>query len=158
MIDLLIDILCMFFGGIIGTLIRYGIIEGINNSYHEYFDLATMIANYVGCLFAGILYPFSGLTRWKKHIITTLSVGLCGSLTTFSGYVNHSLNGLKNDHVLSGLGEVLFTFLGCFLFLYLGILLGKLLDKYVIHVEAQVQNIATENSIYEEENNSDIEP
>ena len=144
----------MFVGGIVGTLIRYGIIEGINNVYHEYFDLGTMIANYVGCFIAGTLYPFSGLTGWKKHIITTLSVGLCGSLTTFSGYVNHSLNGLKNDHVLSGLGEVLFTFLGCFLLLWLGILFGKLLDKYLIHSEPQVQNTTKENSMNEEDSKS----
>ena len=125
---MLVEILCIFIGGIVCTLIRYGIAQGINSVYKEYFDLGTMIANYLGCFIAGLLYPFSsGLEGIYKHLMTTLSVGLCGSLTTFSGYASHSLNGLEHDHVLSGLGEVLFNLLGCFLLLWLGIIISQAL-------------------------------
>ena len=148
---MIIDVACMFVGGIIGTLIRYGLIQGIRQVFTEYFDLATMITNYVGCLFAGILYVFSsGLKDWHKYIITTLSVGLCGSLTTFSGYAVHSLNGLKNDHVLSGLGEVLFSLIGCFLFLYIGILIGGLIKKLYLKHEIKTENETTDESAIDE--------
>jgi CrcB protein len=127
---LFIDILCIFVGGIVGTLLRYGIGVGIDSVYKEYFDLGTLVANYLGCLFAGLLAPFSSNNEgFAKYLVTTLSVGLCGSLTTFSGYASHSIIGLQDGHVLSSLGEVLFNIIGCFLFLWLGIIISKWLKS-----------------------------
>ena len=118
-------------GGFVGTLLRYGIFVGIKKTYHEYFDLATLIANYVGCFFAGLVIPIETKEQWQKYLMTLFSVGFCGSLTTFSGYTSYSLSSLENHHVLSGLGEVLFSLLGCFLFLFLGYLLTTTIKNHL---------------------------
>ena len=73
-------------GAIPGALIRWQLDE-------------IFIVNLIGCFFLGF---FNSLTIAKRYKLT-LSVGLCGSMTTFSGWSFH-----LNDLLLKGLYQLFF--------------------------------------------------
>lgn len=136
---IVVDIICMIVGGILGTLLRDGISIGVKKNYHEYFDLGTLIANYLGCFFAGLVIPVETKEQWQKYLLTLFSVGFCGSLTTFSGYAGYVVTALKTKHVLSGLGVVLFTWIGCFFFVYIGFLITSTIKGKIAKPAAEEQ-------------------
>ncbi|OHT11819.1 CrcB-like protein [Tritrichomonas foetus] len=81
----------------------------------------TLIANYLGCFIGGFLMPFSKLNGWVKYGMSFLSVGFCGSLTTFGGFAYSSLIKLENPKkALIGVGEIFAIIAGCLLFVSAG--------------------------------------
>ena len=94
------QLLLVFLGGGVGSLLRYIIIRTFNN-YFPHFYLGTFIVNIVGCLIIGLVLGLS----LKNNILTQnqtllLTTGFCGGFTTFSTFSleNHSL--LKAEQIL----------------------------------------------------------
>lgn len=69
-------------GAAIGALGRYGMTRLVQRVYGNYWPLATLLINWLGCALLG------GLTGWQVgHLMTVLiGTGVLGGFTTFSTF------------------------------------------------------------------------
>lgn len=87
------QLLLVFFGGGIGSLLRY-LISKTFNSYFQHFFLGTFLVNIIGCLLIGIILGISVKGNYLSGNQTLLlATGFCGGFTTFSTFAfeKHSL-------------------------------------------------------------------
>ncbi|MCK5440898.1 MAG: fluoride efflux transporter CrcB [Maribacter sp.] len=87
------QILLVFLGGGIGSILRFIISKTFNTYFHHFF-LGTFLVNIIGCLLIGVIlglsYKGNYLTQNQTLLLTT---GFCGGFTTFStfSFEKHSL-------------------------------------------------------------------
>ena len=118
----------VFVGGIVGTLIRYGVEQGLPAAPGGW-PWATFAVNCVGTLILGALV--SGLTAigpdtgWRLRARLLLGVGFCGSLTTYSAFALESDRLLAGGDVGVGLGYVVSTIAAGLLCAAIGYVAGR---------------------------------
>lgn len=89
-------------GGFLGSISRYLLSQYVDKKIDALFPYGTFSVNILGCLLLGILY---GLAE-KENLLTTelrllLTVGFCGSFTTFSTFVYEKLQLLNQGDWMS---------------------------------------------------------
>ncbi len=87
------QLLLVFLGGGLGSMLRYVISKNLNTHFQNFF-LGTFTVNIVGCLLIGIILGFSLKNDYLSQNQTLLlSTGFCGGFTTFSTFAfeKHSL-------------------------------------------------------------------
>ena len=119
------SLILVFFGGGVGSLIRY-LISKYSNKNLISFPIGTSISNLIGCFIIGLLIAYYDKNDIpQKDIFLFISIGFCGGLTTFSTFVLDVFYMLKNEnlHYLLTYFSINF-FVGLF-FIYLCFLLFK---------------------------------
>ncbi|MBU2947121.1 fluoride efflux transporter CrcB [Zobellia uliginosa] len=87
------QLLLVFFGGGIGSILRY-LVSKLLNSHFQHFFLGTFLVNIIGCLLIGLVLGLSLKTNYLSPNQTLLlATGFCGGFTTFSTFAfeKHSL-------------------------------------------------------------------
>lgn len=79
--------------GLFGIYLRY-YLSTLSLQINTSNAVATIVANSLGCLIAGVIFALIQI-KGEQMIYTALLVGLCGGLTTFSGYNLEFLNQLQ---------------------------------------------------------------
>lgn len=101
------EILCVFLGGGLGSVLRYMIgmmqahlrLNPISTLGQTLFPWPTMTANVLGCLLIGLFYSLSSRLGWSVEVRLLLTTGLCGGFTTFSTFSNEGLQLLRSGHL-----------------------------------------------------------
>lgn len=84
--------LAIFFGGGIGSVMRYGIQLLMHERITAYnFPWATFTVNIVGSFLIGLFYALSARFNISVELRLFLTAGLCGGFTTFSTFSNDIL-------------------------------------------------------------------
>src|SRR6188768_30284 len=116
-------ILAIGTGSFLGGVFRYLLSESIQSKYLTAFPIGTMLVNFTGCFFIGLVYGFAerGVLSgdWKLFLAT----GLLGGFTTFSafsietvGLIRHGQLGYAAAYIsASVIIGLLATFAGIFL-------------------------------------------
>lgn len=95
--------ICVFIGGGLGSMLRYGIGLYFSSSNSE-FPSATFIANILACLILGILVGMQLKNNLQSSYALLLITGFCGGFSTFSTFSNDALKLFENQQY--GLGLV----------------------------------------------------
>ena len=82
------NVLMVFVGGGIGSVLRYFVALAIPSAA---FPWATLAVNVVGSLAIGLFGGWSVRFGWSDAARLALTVGLCGGFTTFSTFSKESL-------------------------------------------------------------------
>jgi len=73
-------------GGLLGTLSRYWLSEGIDERSHSSFPYGTIVVNLAGCFAAGFLFQFLDQAVLSPDLRLAIFTGFLGGFTTFSAY------------------------------------------------------------------------
>lgn len=113
------NLILVFLGGGLGSLIRYSISNYFQTSGNE-FPKATLLANLISCLIAGILVaslPKSAqLDQYKALLLT----GFCGGFSTFSAFSTETIQLILVGNHWTAFNYVFFSLLGGLLTMYFG--------------------------------------
>lgn len=118
----------VFVGGVVGTLIRYGVERGFPAGPGGW-PWATFVVNCVGTLILGALV--AGLTAigpdtgWRLRTRLLLGVGFCGSLTTYSAFALESDRLLAGGDVTVGTGYIVGTVVAGLICASVGFVVGR---------------------------------
>ncbi len=93
--------LAVFFGGGIGSVLRYGVQMLLHEKIVSYnFPWSTFAVNIAGSFLIGLFYSLSARFQLSDEVRLFLTAGLCGGFTTFSTFSNDSLALLKQGEIM----------------------------------------------------------
>ena len=109
------NFLLVFFGGGIGSMIRY--LFSISLCGFT-FPISTLLSNFFSCLIYGFIILYIENLEYNKEYALFFVIGVCGGLSTFSTFSYESINLIKSGYFLYALLNVLVSVLLCFSTLY----------------------------------------
>ena len=114
-------------GGVVGTLMRFGVATWVSAQWPRHFYLATLAVNLLGCLLIGYLYAFF-LARpdISPELRGGLIIGFLGALTTFSRFSLDGLRLLESGQFATAFGYIGVSVLGGLLAAWAGLTLARL--------------------------------
>ena len=120
-------VLAVAAGGVVGTLIRFGVSTWVSTQWPRHFFFATLAVNLLGCLLIGYLYAsFLHRPELSPEMRSGLIVGFLGAFTTFSSFSLDGLRLLESGQPATAFGYIGVSVLGGLLAAWLGLTLGRL--------------------------------
>ena len=87
------------FGGMIGTLLRYGLSTFVYQRVNDIFPWGTLAVNLSGSLLIGIFYELFNLSVIPSDLRSLITIGFLGAYTTFSTYSLETVNLLHEGEI-----------------------------------------------------------
>lgn len=121
----MLKIILIGLGGFLGAISRYLIYVWLEKPYVVDFPLPTFIVNITGSFVLGAIYALALRQGFiSENLLLFLTVGFCGSFTTFSTFSYENLQLLRQENyliftsytLLSVFLSILAAFLGYFMF------------------------------------------
>lgn len=104
------NMLFVALGGFLGSILRFYIYNKTGKSI-----LGTWIANISGSLLFAIVYKIYSDSTFSEHLWIFLTVGFCGSYTTFSTFGNETLQFILQRKYFQAFMYILSSFFIAFL-------------------------------------------
>lgn len=115
-------------GGLIGSLARYWLAGAAQRLAGSSFPLGTLAVNGIGSFAVGLVMALSlerGILSAEMRLL--LAVGVCGGFTTMSTFSYETMALLRDGDILAAFANLSTTIVVCFLAVWLGHLVGRLL-------------------------------
>lgn len=121
------NIILVGLGGALGSVVRYLISVLVYSGKTQSFPWSTLLTNFMGCLFLGLLLGyFQKNDNQYQELKLLLAIGVCGGMTTFSTFSAETLNLMQSGNLLAAALYAISSFVGGVLLLYLGVVLIRL--------------------------------
>jgi len=116
------------FAGAAGTLTRYALGSWIQQLCGSRFPLGTFVVNALGCLIIGFIGTLADERAFfSQELRVALIIGFLGAFTTYSSFAYETGKLFTNGNILFAMGNVFGTLVICFISLFLGALLARLI-------------------------------
>jgi fluoride exporter len=121
-------------GGALGSVGRFWLSGLVAARFGEAFPLGTLVINVTGSfaigIFAALAIPEGRVDPQSRAFATQfLMIGVCGGYTTFSSFSLQTLNLLREREWLYAGGNVILSIILCMIAVWLGYLLGAMLNS-----------------------------
>jgi CrcB protein len=108
------NLLFVFLGGGVGSVLRYFISWVVKNKYEGIFPAATLISNGLSCIILGLAV---GVLSQKMEAQPTLRLllltGICGGFSTFSTFSFETVELIKTGNTVYAIANVLISTTVC---------------------------------------------
>jgi CrcB protein len=127
---------CVAVGGALGSLGRFWLSGWVAERYGTVFPWGTLAINITGSFLIGL---FAALNEPEGHMAASPSfrqffmIGICGGYTTFSAFSLETLRQMQGGNWLYAGSYVFFSVLLCLIAVWLGYVLGGLLNSLKGH-------------------------
>lgn len=115
----------MAVGGVMGTLLRYALSQGIYATMGTRFPWGTLGVNLIGCFTIGLLVALFENARVSPAMRDFLLIGLLGAFTTFSTFALDALNLIRDRQYLTAGSYLLTSVAAGVLLAIAGLLAGR---------------------------------
>ncbi len=123
---MMLNIFSVFFGGGLGAVLRYLI--SLNISKHIGFPFSTFLVNLVGSFLIGFLTViFIEKSDINPALKISLTVGVCGGLTTFSTFSLELYEMITNNLIFNALLYIALSILLCLSAVTIGVWCAKII-------------------------------
>jgi CrcB protein len=120
------EIALIFFGGGLGSVVRFTLGKWINSLHQQYFPWGTFVVNAIACLVVGLVI---GLADHKQIISPNARIfwviGFCGGFSTFSTFSVETISLIQNGFYLSSTLYIASSLFLCLSATYVGLFLGE---------------------------------
>lgn len=121
------QLLAVFIGGGVGSVLRYAVQILLHERIVPYnFPWATFSVNVVGCFLIGLFYALSAKFNLSAEVRLLLTAGLCGGFTTFSTFCNDNLLLLKQGDLIISMFYIILSVVLGIVACFCGSLIAKL--------------------------------
>lgn len=124
----MLNLIAIFLGGGIGAVSRFLISLNLTKIYNVNLPIATFLVNIIGSFAIGFLYIlFMGKTDLTPALKLALTVGFCGSLTTFSTFSLELFEMISHQQFMQAAIYALLSVLVCLVMTGIGVYCAKLI-------------------------------
>ncbi len=103
----MVQVLMVGIGGFIGAILRYGVSGLVHRNVSGSFPLGTLVVNILGCLVIGaVMYLVEYRQFFTPNVRLFLTIGILGSLTTFSTFGYETFALLRENEIHLALANV----------------------------------------------------
>ena len=119
-------ILLIFFGGGLGSVTRYLLINYFNKIIPGSIPYSTILVNLLGALIIGIIYYFVATrVALNEHLKIFFTIGFLGAFTTFSTFNLDFFKLIESGNFSSAIIYATMTFIGTVTLFYIGFYCAK---------------------------------
>lgn len=119
-------ILLIFFGGGLGSVTRYLLINYFNKIIPGSIPYSTILVNLLGALIIGIIYYFVATrVALNEHLKIFFTIGFLGAFTTFSTFNLDFFKLIESGNFSSAIIYATMTFIGTVTLFYIGFYFAK---------------------------------
>ena len=118
------QIIYIFLGGGIGSVLRYGIAWLLRHLQLD-FPVATLTANGLSCILLGFLAGISTQGFFSPSVRAFFIIGVCGGFSTFSTFSYETLTLLQTGKYSSAFANMSISITVCLICLLLGMKIAK---------------------------------
>ncbi len=117
---MLTNLLVVFIGGGIGSVLRFGISLLTFHYYKTIFPLATLVSNIFSCFVFGLaIYLLGEKLNTEMSLRLLIITGFCGGFSTFSAFSFETVELMKSGYIAYAVLNVLVSVSACLGIIYL---------------------------------------
>jgi CrcB protein len=110
-----LNLLYVFIGGGLGSLVRFGISELVLSTTRVVFPIATLCSNFLSCLVLAIaIGMFNEKITAEPSLKLLIITGFCGGFSTFSTFSFETVDLMKSGNMGMAIANIFISMLTCF--------------------------------------------